>query len=414
MIRPLFALLVIAVSVSFAVSRADSATPGPIRFPVIGDTGYIPAYESLDADERYATFDEYAAAEAADWLKKNATLEGFVLSPPVFESATGSFMPASGLYPVARAAQEVCNQRGCDFGILLGDNIYPIGATLGADGISDARRFTDMLDRPYGRFGTQVPGFTFYTVLGNHDWYHSREGALAQLEYLRAHPNFTMPDFFYRSVPPRFAGEVEFFFIDTQMLLASTVVYDDKLDTSGREIRHEVREQFKDFMKPATDAERNMVAWLEAALADSTARWKIVVGHHALWSGGGSKFEKARALRKLLLPALCRYADAYLSGDDHVLEAYTDDCGSAAAAPLPLIVSGAGAKRRALNFRFMRHQLESHAQLKNLWSMGSVWGYAQLELVGDRMSVDFFSTPAHSSGRPVLERRLEFRRRSAR
>ena len=411
MIRSRSVFVLLLSLVLSAPLHADSTTTTPIRFPVIGDTGYIPAYESLDADERYDTFDAYAAAEAAAWLKKNGSLEGFILTPPVLESVHGSFMPASGLYPVARAAQEICNTRGCDFGILLGDNIYPIGATGGADGISDARRFIDMLDRPYGRFGSQAPGFTLYAVMGNHDWYHSREGALAQLEYLRAHPNFTMPDFFYRSVPERFAGEVEFFFIDTQMLLASTVVYKNKLDSAGREVRHQERERFPDYMKPATAAERDMVAWLESALTSSTARWKIVVGHHALWSGGGSKFEKARSLRKLLMPALCRHADAYISGDDHVLEAYTDACGSLHT-PLPLIVSGAGAKRRALNFRFMRHQLENHPELRNLWSMGSVWGFAEVELAGDRMQVDFFSTPADSSGRAVLERSLQFQRRS--
>ena len=383
-----------------------------VRIALIGDTGYIPAYETVDEDEHYATLDEYVAAEAADWIKKNGSLGGFVVSPWVFESATGSFMPASGLYPVARAAEEVCKTEGCDFGVLLGDNIYPDGATLGSDGISDARRFTDMLDRPYGRFGADTPGFTLYTLLGNHDWYHSREGAVAQLEYLRRHPHFTMPDFFYRSMPERFAGEVELFVIDTQMLLASTVVYEDKLDADGREIRHDERGTFKDFMQPATDAERNMVAWLESALASSTARWKIVVGHHALWSGGGSKFEKARALRKLLMPALCRYADAYIAGDDHVLEAYTDRC-EGARPPLPLIVSGAGAKRRALNTRFIQHQLADNPELTQLWSKGSIWGFAHLRLQGDVMQVDFFTTPSDSSGRPVLERRLEFQRRSA-
>lgn len=382
------------------------------RIVLIGDTGYIPAYEQPDDDEVFATLDEYVAAEAADWIKKNGSLEGFVLSPWVLESVTGSFMPASGLYPVARAAQEICTRQGCDFGVLLGDNIYPAGAMLGADGITDARRFVDMLDRPYGQFGTAASGFTLYTLLGNHDWYHSREGAVAQLAYLQAHPRFTMPDFFYRATPEEFAGEVELFVIDTQMLLASTTVYEDKLDAEGREIRHEEREVFADYMKPVTAAERNMVRWLEASLAESSARWKIVLGHHALWSGGGSKFEKARALRNLLMPALCRYADAYISGDDHVLEAYTDRC-DGARAPLPLIVSGAGAKRRALNSRFMRHQLANHPELANLWSKGSVWGFAHMTLQDNTMKVEFYTTPSDSSGRPVLESHLQFQRRSA-
>ena len=384
----------------------------PVRFAVIGDTGYIPAYESPDDDEHYKTLDDYVAAEAADWIDKNGSLAGFVLSPWVFESAAGTYMSASGLYPVAHAAEEACRARGCDFGILLGDNIYPRGATLGTDGISDDRRFTDMLDRPYGRFAADNKDFTFYTLLGNHDWYHSREGAVAQRRYLQSHPRFTMPDFFYRVTPAKFSGEVELFIIDTQILLASTIVYEDKLDADGREIVHQEREIFKDYMRPVTTAEREMVQWLETSLASSQARWKIVVGHHALWSGGGSKFEKARALRKLLMPTLCQHADAYFSGDDHVLEAYVDDC-AGAQAPLPLLVSGAGSKRRALNHRFMAHQLEANPQLKNLWSKGSAWGFAHVTLQDETMQVTFFTTPADLSGRPVPEQSLRFQRRSA-
>ncbi len=165
---------------------------------------------------------------------------------------------------------------------------------------------------------------------------------------VQAHPKFSMPGYFYRVSPPASKGQVELFVIDTEMLLAGTTVYNDKLaaDGSGREASDDEREVFPAYIAPQNAAERNMVGWLENALAESTARWKIVLGHHALWSGGGSKFEKARALRKLILPALCRHADAYFSGDDHMLEMYTDSCAQVEGAlsePLPTLVSGAGA-----------------------------------------------------------------------
>jgi hypothetical protein len=66
-----------------------------------------------------------------------------------------------------------------------------------------------------------------------------------------------------------------------------------------------------------------MASWLEEALRTSTARWKFVVGHHPIWSSSGSKFEQGRALREMILPAMCRYADAYLVGHDHTLEIHT-------------------------------------------------------------------------------------------
>ena len=40
-----------------------------------------------------------------------------------------------------------------------------------------------------------------------------------------------------------------------------------------------------------------MAQWLEQSLADSPARWKIVMGHHPIWSSAGSKFQQARMMR---------------------------------------------------------------------------------------------------------------------
>lgn len=387
-----------------------------IGFALIGDTGYIPAYEAPDEDEGpFASLNEYLAAQAKDWLERNSDMTGFAPTPWVFDSALGGYTEASGLYPVSRAASEVCQKKGCRFGVLLGDNIYPNGATLGADGISDDRRFRDMIDKPYGKFGAGTPDFTFFTMLGNHDWRTSREGAMAQMRYLQTHPNFTMPGFFYSAKPKGLNDEVEIFVIDTEMLLASNDVPKPQLDAEGREVASGKLEKWKDHIKPKNPAERNTVAWLENALAKSTARWKLVFGHHALWSGGGSKFEKAKVLRRLLMPALCKHADAYMAGDDHMMEAYSDDCSSvpdALSKPLPMLVSGAGGKYRPLHPKFMAHQNAANPQMRNLWSKGSVWGFMHVGLKNDMLSAEIFTTPNDMSGRPVSEINLTFPRRS--
>lgn len=414
MLRSLALPATLALSLVTVVSPAEPA--GPASLLIFGDTGYIPAYEGLDDDEPVlAALGDYLAAEAADWLERNPSLEGFVPTPWTFESSVGSYMAASGLYPVSRAMQELCATQPCDFAVMLGDNIYPDGATLGDDGIDDARRFTDMLARPFGQLGQGREDFTIYAMLGNHDWRHSRAGAEAQVAYLQQHPRFSMPGFFYRAVPPRFEGLVELFVIDTEMLLASTTVRKDALDADGNELDTGELELWPDHVRPQTAAEQDMVAWLQAALAESTARWKIVLGHHALWSGGGSKYEKARALRELLMPALCAHADAYIAGDDHVLEVYTDDCPAAGAPgrpPLPLLVAGAGSKYRSLHPAFMAQQLRSYPQLRNLWSKGSTWGFMHAQLEEDQLQLQVFTTPAEGSGRPVHEASFSFPRRS--
>jgi tartrate-resistant acid phosphatase type 5 len=412
----------LAVTLALTVSAcghtgAANADERSARFVVVGDTGYIPSYERFDADERpHRTLGSYLAAQTADWLERNPDMTGFTPTPWVFESALGGFIEASGMYPVAFAADEICRTLGCDFAAMVGDNIYPDGATLGADGISDERRFYDMLDRPYGQLGAGTPDFTIYALMGNHDWRVSREATTAQMKYLQDHPNFTMPDFFYRVEPAGLEGFVELFVVDTEMLLASTDVHVNNLDADGHETRTGEMEAWDDFVKPATDDEKRMVEWLAESLAESRSHWKVVIGHHALWSGGGSKFEKANSLRALYMDSVCEHADAYISGDDHMLEVYTDDCrseGVSGRPPLPLLVSGAGSKYRPLHPQFMSQQLANNPGLSNPFSKGNVWGLMHLELGEEDMMVRVFSTPEDMSGRPVEETALNFRHRSA-
>lgn len=409
-------LFALAISACSHIGTANADGPSA-KFVVVGDTGYIPSYERYDHDETpYRTLSDYLAAQAADWLERNPDMTGFTATPWVFESALGSFIEASGMYPVAFAADEVCRTLGCDFAAMVGDNIYPDGATLGADGITDARRFYDMLDRPYGKLGAGTQDFTIFAMMGNHDWRISREATTAQMNYLQDHPNFTMPGFFYRAEPAGLEGFVELFVVDTEMLLAGTEVHVNNLDANGRETRTGELEVWDDFVKPATDGEKRMVDWLAESLAASPAHWKIVIGHHALWSGGGSKFEKAHALRALYMDAVCQHADAYVSGDDHMLEIYVDDCRSEGVSdrpPLPLLVSGAGSKYRPLHPQFMANQLASNPGLSNPLSKGNVWGLMHLELSENDMTVRVFTTPEDMSGRPVPEVTLDFQHRSA-
>ena len=56
----------------------------------LGDTGYIPAYDTPDDDDpRFRTLGEYLGNEAADWLEHNRDLSGFRATPWQFEPAIG-------------------------------------------------------------------------------------------------------------------------------------------------------------------------------------------------------------------------------------------------------------------------------------------------------------------------------------
>ncbi|GAC13931.1 metallophosphoesterase [Aliiglaciecola lipolytica] len=394
----------------------NSSAEKVINISIFGDHGVIPFYNVLDDDDQpIRTMADYMADQVEGHLEKNHTMEGFSPTPAMFEPAQGSWVPASGMYPVAWAQKEHCQTRGCDFALMLGDNIYPDGATLGADGVTDARRFKEMLHQPYGNFGAGTPNFTIYSMLGNHDWRVSREAAVAQMEYLQQHPNFYMPDLFYKVSPPGFEGEVEIFVIDTEMLLASGVVKEEKVDVDGNELDSGHYETWPDHIKLKTPEEKRMLEWLETSLKNSKARWKIVAGHHALWSGGGSKFEKARTLRKLFMPTLCRYADAYFNGDDHTLEAWTDDCvgvTDALSPPLPLMTSGAAGKQRNIHPALIKKQQQNYPGVTSLFSKGQAFGFIHAQIKGEELRVQILTTPNDLSGRPIVEAEFTFPRRT--
>jgi acid phosphatase len=61
------------------------------------------------------------------------------------------------------------------------------------------------------------------------------------------------------------------------------------------------------------------LAWIEKTLSGSDAPWKIVFGHHPIYSGG--EHGDTRALIDRLLPVLSHHGvQAYICGHDHDLQ----------------------------------------------------------------------------------------------
>ena len=395
------------------VSRAP--VTAPIRLLAFGDTGYH--YDYLDAEDyqTVVTEQQFLATERQDWIDDKRPI-GELAYPPMYRlPGNGSMVAASGLAPVAAAMRDYCVDIGCDFAAMLGDNIYPDGATGGADG-RDADRFRDLFMTPFAPLANEQKDFRIYTVLGNHDWRTSRAGAMAQVRFMESTPPFYMAGLFYRVAPPAAHGQLEIFAIDTEVILAGTTVHQAHLADDASELPSDRVVKPLAGAVPQSEAEKNMVRWLEQALASSNARWKIVIGHHPLWSTSGSKFEQARALRRLILPTLCRYADAYLAGHEHTLEVHSDDCSQALpgerVAPLAQVVSGSAAKMRPTNSAFVRHQLAANPQLRTLYAKGLVWGFAHFTFDDERVTVRILETP--SDGGAVAKETFQhsFARRS--
>ncbi|MEW6736477.1 MAG: metallophosphoesterase, partial [Acidobacteriota bacterium] len=152
-----------------------------------------------------------------------------------------------------------------DFIVTAGDNIYPNG---------NSHYFNSNFEQPYA--GLLRDNISFYAVLGNHD---VADGRQDQCQY----PLFNMNGQNYYSLK-KGDGLVEFFMLDS------------------------------------TDFDLTQAAWLETALQISTAKWKIVVFHHPIYSSG-KRHGSSLKLRKKLEPLLVRYrVNAAFSGHDHIYE----------------------------------------------------------------------------------------------
>jgi hypothetical protein len=417
--RPIAILLGLGWLAACTQTAAPSREPGfpqappsaialtrPVTVLVFGDSGY--AYDYIEPEDLAPplTAAQFEADWREEWLEDKRPLDDYALPATTILPSTGGVVEATGLPRVSESMRRYCAASGCDFATMLGDNIYPNGATLGADGHDDPERFSKLLFEPFHALAPGDRDFRIYSTLGNHDWNTSREGAGAERQYLESTPPFYMDGFVYRVQPPAGGGAVEIFALDTTLLLSAHDIPEALLDDDGREVASDELDDFERWMKPQTEIERDMVAWLDHALATSSADWKIVIGHHPLWSSAGSKFQQARALRRLLLPTLCRYADMYLAGHEHTLEVHLDKCDGAGiergAAPLLEVVSGAAAKQRPLNRAFMLRQSRDNPQLQTLWARGLVWGFAHLTLSRDAATVRVLTVANDGDVEPTI------------
>ena len=219
-------------------------------------------------------------------LERGTMLPAFLRTPPPVFAATPSDRPvrvvAFGDFGNGSEAQMALGKtlaayhatRRFDLGITLGDNFYSVGMESPSD-----PRWQTQWEQVYGGLG--IP---FYAALGNHDWGHPDSPA-AEILYSAQTKTWRMPSSYYSFT----AGPVQFFALDTQSVALSE-----------RQLR-----------------------WLDTELSRSQARWKVVYGHHPIYSGGN--YEDRPDLISKLLPLLRDRVDAYICGHDHNLQALRPD-----------------------------------------------------------------------------------------
>lgn len=189
---------------------------------------------------------------------------------------------------VAAAMGRTAEKIGSRFVISLGDNFYP-------HGVSDVndRQWTETFEKTFTAPSLMTP---WNVIAGNHD-HHGN--AQAQVEYGRVNKRWRMPSLYYKRselLPDQ--SRADFFYIDTELM---------RSDNTGRR-------------RPALPFNaQEQLRWLEGELSTSRAAWKIVVGHHPVYSGG--KHGGTERLVNWLTPLFKRYGvQVYIAGHNHNLE----------------------------------------------------------------------------------------------
>ena len=177
------------------------------------------------------------------------------------------------------------------FIVSTGDNFYPDGVISTTD-----PQWNTSFESIYSSYSLNIP---WYTCFGNHDY---RGNIQAQLDYSKVSRRWRTTDRYYsfEKTIPNSTEKVLFVFIDTNP-------FDETLS----------RNSHSDLEKQDKTAQ---LTWLENTLSKTKAKWKIVIGHHPLYTTGVRR-DKMLDVRKAFLPIFEKQnVNIYFAGHEHDLQ----------------------------------------------------------------------------------------------
>lgn len=180
---------------------------------------------------------------------------------------------------------------GARFVISVGDNFYDYGVSTTED-----PQWQSSFEKVYADSSLLIP---WHVVQGNHDY---RGNCQAQIDYSAKSPRWKMPArYFSRTEKLPDGSDALFLFTDTSPFVTSYA--------KNPLMEAEIRSQ---------DTAKQL-AWIDRTLGESRAPWKIVIGHHPIYSGG--EHGDTPELVDRLLPVLRKHkVPIYLNGHDHDLQ----------------------------------------------------------------------------------------------
>ncbi|WP_026705328.1 metallophosphoesterase [Flavobacterium soli] len=200
--------------------------------------------------------------------------------------------------------KEVAEQMGkasmtieSDFTISVGDNFYPNGVQSTTD-----YQWISSFENIYTNHSLYE---NWYVALGNHDY---KGNIQAQIDYSNSSRRWKMPAKYYSETFELKNGE------KVLMVVMDTNPFIDGYYEKGSEMYENIIAQDTILQKK----------WLIETLntSDTSIKWKIVVGHHPLYSGGKRKDNPdTKGFEKKFADLFDQYkVDAYLCGHEHDLQ----------------------------------------------------------------------------------------------
>lgn len=246
---------------------------------------------------------------------------------------------------VAKAMGKVGSECPYDFIVSTGDNFYDAGVDSVGDVLWD-------MSYEYVYTGPQLQ-CPWYVVLGNHDY---RGAPSAEIAYSNISPRWKLPSKYFKEQFSSGGNEsVEMFFMD------SNPYQKDLLSASG---------SYPELNGQDTVSQNG---WIESCLRNSSADWKLVIGHHPLYTCGVRK-NQPQAMRKFEGLFNETHVDAYFCGHEHDLQVHKPE-GS-----VTYFVSGGGGSKRPVHTPF---EFTHFAQ--------STLGFMVVEITSGKMMVTSYN-----------------------
>jgi len=192
---------------------------------------------------------------------------------------------------VANAMSTEATRNHSSFVLSMGDNFYPDGVISTTD-----PQWNKYFEDIYTAYSLNIP---WYTAFGNHDY---RGSIQAQLDYSKISRRWRTSERFYsfEKIIPNSKIKAIFIVIDTNP-------FDETLN---RNSHSDLDKQNK----------LEQLQWLDKTLFSTTATWKIIIGHHPLFTTGVRR-NKMMDVRNAFLPIFEKHkVDFYFAGHEHDLQ----------------------------------------------------------------------------------------------